>query len=256
MRLVLILIFFSIVSFTCYSQGLSDYDDIIYIDSEYKITEPNLEELKTMNLSSFWLNNPTERRFGFIGKNYLRLHIKFLSIIKNPTDPLEYLVYGKSMVNDNICEFQGTIRIKESYYFISEDYPSGKKGILAGEYKFFENQASSHAGIFTGRFTTNWYKDESGKLVYNDLWSVSAMYNNNQFAGNWTEYGSDKQLIANWGDSRIPLSGDLDVGTSEFRPADKYASNGWLVFLIANGGPPDKMNIKKAQKTENRQWWK
>jgi hypothetical protein len=256
MRLILISIFLLTLSFPSFSQGLSDYDDIINIDTEYKTTEPNLEELKNINLSRFWLNNPTERRLGFIGKNYLRLHMKFLSIIKNPSDPLEYLVYGKSMVNDNISEFQGTIKIKESYYFISEDYPTGKNGILVGEYKFFENQASSHAGIFTGRFATNWYKDENGKLAYNDLWSVSALYNNNQFAGKWTEHGSDKQLIANWGDSRIPLSGDLDVGSSEFRPADKYASNGWIVFLIANGGTPDKMNKEGAVKTENRQWWK
>ncbi|GAB3333442.1 hypothetical protein GCM10027429_14040 [Marivirga atlantica] len=235
---------------------MSKYKDIINLDSDYEVTKSNLDELKGENLSKFWINNPSERRLGFIGKNYLRLHIKFLSIIKNPKDSLEYLVYGKSMVNENICDFQGVIKVMESYYFISEDFPYNRYGILAGQYEFYENSGSSSAGIFRGRFTTNWYKNEEGSLTYNDRWSVSAMYNNNQFAGDWTKYGSSNKLTANWGDSRIPLSGDLDVGSSEFRPADKYSSNGWLIFLIANGASPDKMNIEGARKTENLEWWK
>ncbi len=82
------------------------------------------------------------------------------------------------------------------------------------------------------------------------------MYNNNQFAGRWTEYDKEKGLKANWGDGRIPLSGDLDVGTSEFCPAKKYASNGWMTFMIAFGASPDRMKIEEAKKSESREWWK
>jgi hypothetical protein len=256
MKQISIFIFSLFISISIFGQGLKDYSDIIDIDDEYEAVNSNLNELRTRDLSGFWINNDSERRFGFIGNNYRRLRIKFLSIIKNPNDSLEYFVYGKSMVSDNICEFQGVIKIKESFYIKSLEYPNGNNGILAGEYSFFENPNSTHSGIFKGLFTTYWYKDEKGNIKYNDLWNVSAMYNNNQFAGIWTEYGKDKVLKANWGDSRIPLSGDLDVGTSEFCPAEKYASNGWIVFMIANGASPDRMNIVDARKSENREWWK
>lgn len=244
------------ISISTFGQGLKDYSDLIAIDDEYDVQSSNLNELRTIDLSNFWINNESEKRFGFIGNSYHRLHIKFLSIIKNTNNSLEYFVYGKSMISDNICEFQGVIKVKESFYIKSLEYPNGRNGILAGEYSFFENPNSSHSGIFKGRFTTYWYKDKKGDLKYNDLWSVSAMYNNNQFAGIWTEYGKNKKLNANWGDSRIPLSGDLDVGTSEFYPAHKYASKGWLIFIIANGASLDRMNIDEAKKVENRAWWK
>jgi hypothetical protein len=244
------------VSITIYGQGLKDYADIINIDDEYEAKMSNLDELKALDVSSFWINNESERRFGFIGNNYERLHIKFLSIIRNTNDSLEYYVYGKSMVSENICEFQGVIKIKVSHYINSLEFPNGNNGILAGEYSFFENPNSSHAGIFTGRFSTYWYKDEKGFIKYNNLWDISAMYNNNQFAGIWNEYGNEQEIEANWGDNRIPLSGDLDVGTSEFCPAEKYASNGWITFMIANGASPERMNIDEARKYENREWWK
>jgi len=245
-----------IISLSGFGQGLKNYSDIINIDDVYETANSNLNELRSKDLSNLWISNKSERQLGFIGNNYQRLHVRFLSIIKNPNDSLEYLVYGKSMVSDNICEFQGVLKIKESYYIKSLEYPSGENGILTGEYSFYENPNSTHSGIFKGRFSTYWYKDKKGDIHYNDLWKSSAMYNNNQFAGIWTEYGKDKGLIANWGDSRIPLSGDLDVGTSEFCPAVKYASNGWIMFLIANGASPDRMNIDEARRSENREWWK
>jgi hypothetical protein len=138
----------------------------------------------------------------------------------------------------------------------SLEYPNGKNGILAGEYSFFENPKATHSGIFNGRFCTYWYKDKKGNIKYNDLLNASAMYNNNQFAGTWTEYGKENEITANWGDGRIPLSDDLDVGTSEFCPAEKYVSNGWITFLIANGVSNDRMKIEGARKSEKEEWWK
>jgi hypothetical protein len=256
MKYINLFLFSLIFSISSYGQGLKDYSDIIDFDDEYETMNSNINELKSRDLSDFWINNKSERRFGFIGKNYRRLHIKFLSIIKNPNDSLEYFVYGKSMVSDNVCEFQGVLKIKESFFIKSLEFPNGNNGILAGIYSFYENPNSKHSGSFNGRFSTSWYKDENGEIKYNDLWDVAAQYNNNQFAGTWTEYGKGNVLKANWGDSRIPLSGDLDVGTSEFCPAQKYASNGWITFMIANGASPDRMNVEGARKTENREWWK
>lgn len=256
MKYIFLLINSLIVSISSCGQGLNDYSDIIYIDDEFEVLNSNIDEIRTKDISSFWKNNISERRLGFIGTNYRRLHIKFLSIIKNPTDSLEYFVLGKSMVSDNVCEFQGVFKIKESFYIKSLEYPNGNSGILTGEYILFEDPNSSYSGKFEGRFCTYWYKDENDNIKYNDLWNVSAMYNNNQFAGSWKEYLKENETIANWGDSRIPLSGDLDIGVSEFRPADKYVSNGWIVFMIANGLSLDRMNIDAARKSENQEWWK
>ena len=35
---------------------------------------------------------------GFIGDDYQRLFINFISVIQNPTNPYEYLVFGKTKV--------------------------------------------------------------------------------------------------------------------------------------------------------------
>jgi hypothetical protein len=35
---------------------------------------------------------------GFIGENYQRFHIHFISIIQNPLNPYEYFAYGKTKV--------------------------------------------------------------------------------------------------------------------------------------------------------------
>ena len=82
------------------------------------------------------------------------------------------------------------------------------------------------------------------------------MYNNNQFVGTWTGYDKSNKLTANWGDSRIPHSGDLDVGTSEFAINRKYQSNGWDSFIKSWSGGFNKEEIKNARNIENEIWWK
>jgi len=251
---ILFFVLFPLISFC--QNGLTDYKDIIDLDDEYELSRPNLEELKQFDLSQFWIDNPSERRFGFIGNNYRRLRIKFLSIIKNNDQPNQYFIYGKSKVSDNICPFQGIIEIKESYYIKSLEYPNGKTGILAGEYRFYEDPDSNHSGIFKGRFVTYWYKDEDGIIKYNDLWDVSAMYNNNQFAGNWSAYAKSNIIKANWGDGRISQSDELDTGTSEFHANFKYNSFGWESLNKAWGGGYSEEEMQEARDKELETWWK
>jgi hypothetical protein len=243
------------ISLTSFAQGLQNYRDIIDLDDEFEIQKSNIDELKLMDLSGFWNNETTDKRFGFIGSNYRRLRIKFISITKANDNPSRYKVYGKSKVSDNICSFHGTIDIKESYYIKTLEYPDGNTGILAGEYTFNEDPKANHSGIFKGRFVTYWYKDKNGNIKYNDLWSISAMYNNNQFVGVWVGYGKRGTMTANWGDGRIPQSGDLDVGTSEFGVDSKYRANGWDSFLKAYSGGYSKEETEKALKTEHEIWW-
>src|SRR5690606_33753221 len=124
----------------CPGQELKDFSDIINIDDEFQILKPNMDEIKSIDISSFWkvAENP-QRTFGFIGTNYRRLRIALISVIKNANAADQYFVYGKSMVANNICPFQGMLTIHESYYVKSAEYPLGNTGILAGSYALYED---------------------------------------------------------------------------------------------------------------------
>ncbi|WP_372751751.1 hypothetical protein [Labilibaculum sp.] len=93
-------------------QELETYEDLINLDDELKIEKSNTEQIKTVDLKDFWFKNPIERSFGFIGSNYRRLDMMYLSIIKNSDKPTQYLAYGKSRASDNVCAFQGFIELK------------------------------------------------------------------------------------------------------------------------------------------------
>lgn len=247
-----------IIILICFSQivkgqGLEKYKDLINLDDELKIEKSNIEEIKTVDLKGFWFKNSIERRFGFIGSNYRRLDMIYLSIIKNPDNPTQYLVFGKSRASDNVCAFQGFIEIEESFYIKSLEYFSGQSGLIVGNYTFYESPDSGHSGVFRGRFVTYWTKNEKGDFKYMEL---PAIEGNNQFSGTWTGYGKTNEIITNWGDSRIPNSGDLDVGTSEFGPNKKYQEYGWDSFIKAYFGGFDKKTTNKARQDELREWWK
>lgn len=253
MKPLLVAILSSLVLTHASGQELKDYKDLISLDDSYEIVESNLDEIGALNLKGFWINNPKERRFGFIGKNHRRLDIVFISIIKDLEDPLIYRIYGKSRVSKNICEFQGTIEIKESYYLKSEEYFAGKGGVIAGDYHFYEDRNSDHPGVFQGRFVTYWNKDKSDSVVYMNL---PAIEGNNPFVGTWQGYSISNSLVANWGDSRVPFSDDLDVGTSEFGVNKKYQQFGWDSFIKAHSGGYDKETTMKAREAELEIWWK
>lgn len=251
-HLVIALSFFLFQLASLGQSKLADYEDIIDIRKDYEIVESNKYELLGADVSNFWCNNQLERKFGFIGSNYSRLRMKFLSVIKNIENPSLYFVYGRSMVSDNICSFQGTIEIVESYYIKSKQFPKGNTGILAGKYIFSEDPKATHSGVFKGEFVSVWQKDSEGQIKYRQL---PAIQGNNQFAGTWTEYGKSKAMIANWGDGRVPQSGDLDVGTGEFGVDRKYQSNGWDSFIKATRGGFPKEVMDSARTVEMQKWW-
>lgn len=79
--------------------------------------------------------------YGFIGDNYQRLRIRFISV-KQSEVANSYTVYGKSMVKGNVCEFRGSVNIantrkyKVSSYGVDDKYKNaGLKGqfIIIGE---------------------------------------------------------------------------------------------------------------------------
>lgn len=96
-------------------------------DFTEKIKKYDLSKLWTLN--RFQIENDTvsiERKapLGFIGENYQRFQIHFISAIKNPNNQLEYFIYGKTKVKENICNFQGIITIIESRTYDVGDYPT------------------------------------------------------------------------------------------------------------------------------------
>ena len=189
---------------------------------------------------------------GYIGDNYQRFYIHFISVIQNPTNRLDYFVYGKTRVKNNICSFQGLIKLKEAKTYI-DSYTNTKQGFVTGEYEFFEDPGQKGTGFLKGNFKTYFYIDNSGNIRYDALDFIADGYENNQFEGTWTSYKSNSPKKCNWGDYRIPDSRDLDIGAGEFSVNEKYVSNGWLTYMVSNGiGTDLNGEMKKA---ENEKWW-
>lgn len=206
---------------------------------------------------------------GFIGKDFQRFNIRFISIIKNPSNPIEYFVYGKTKTKNKIRSFQGKITLTKSeiyttnehstrtseYRFLANNQQAIKQGELVGTYEFFEDPNESKSGILKGQFVSNFYLSKTNKLGYDVIKWNADRYENNQFTGKWIDYKTGRTEICNWGDFRIPNSGDLDTGTEEFIPNAKYNVSGWSNYQISLGNVTDTLATEKAQYIENEKWW-
>jgi len=93
--------------------------------------------------------------------------------------------------------------------------------------------------------------DRNGRLQYDEVMVGADGWRNNQFAGTWTSYRTKASKPASWGDSRIPVAGDLDIGAGEFSPDEKYLAHGWQSYHDAYVG-----QNKRALAEERRQWWR
>lgn len=228
-------------------------------------TSDFLDKVSNHDFSNLWTlteftDNDKDRiirqePLGYIGENYQRFFIHFISAIQNPKNKLEYFIYGKTKVKDNICSFQGIVKITQAKTYNKRDVQSVKQGFIKGQYEFFEDGDKNGTGILKGVFQTDFYVDEKGKLQYDAMSFISDEYCNNQFEGTWTSYKSGQSKKCNWGDFRIPDSGDLDVGAGEFGPAQKYEENGWKNYYLAVVYSPDKPEAQEAKKKENEKWW-
>ena len=200
-----------------------------------------LNEIKSIDVSDLWtldsfqIENDTvivERPepIGFIGNNFQRFYIHLISVIQDPNNSLLYNVYGKTRVNNNICRFQGTIKITNSELPLGEDFPQLKQGWLKGDYQFYEDRKDKGSGLLSGKFKSYFYIDERGNFKYDGLMFGSDGFENNQFEGTWKNYKSKEIKKCNWGDYRIPDSSALDIGAAEFSPVEEYDEFGWKNF--------------------------
>jgi hypothetical protein len=200
------------------------------------------QSIEELDFSGLWTSTHSENIPGIIGSDYQRIHVKFLSVIKDIDHPDQYFVHGKTMVHGNVCDFQGIIKINELLEDKEPAYDGKSTYNLKAHYRFLEDPKQFHVGIFEGMIVSNLLINAKGTVTYNDLLKNSDTFNNNLFVGTWKEYGAAKGKICNWGDYRIPQSGDLDVGKSKFSLNDKYLKKGWKDFGKAN--------------SEIRNWWK
>jgi len=190
---------------------------------------------------------------GYIGHDYQRFYIRFISVIRNNDNPYEYLVYGKTKVKDNICDFQGVLSVKKVEANVNPYSPEYRGGKLYGEYLFYEDKKQKGTGLFKGRFETGFILDTGAGIHYDGFNLLSDSYRNNQFEGIWKSYTTLATKKCNWGDYRIPDSRELDWGAAEFSPDPVQYKNGWENYEHMFESTPEGEAARGREKTE---WWK
>lgn len=191
---------------------------------------------------------------GFIGDSYQRFLIHFVSITQNPKNHYEYLAYGKTMVKEKISSFKGTITVKQSKIYKSGDLPEFKQGFVTCDLILYEDKKQTSTGFIKGKLTSSFIIDNKGKIRYDALMFAADGFSNNEFVGNWTSYKMNISKKCNWGDYRIPESGDLDIGAGEFSVNEKYIKNGWLSYMLKNMSPNLAIKREKSR-VKIKNWW-
>ncbi len=125
---------------------------------------------------------------GFIGDDYQRFFIHFVSVSRNPTNPYEYLVSGQTKVKESICSFQGTITIRQASIYKSGDIPTYRQGFATCEVILNEDKKQSSTGFIKGNLKSEFLIDNKGRFRYDAIMFVGDGFSNNQFIGNWTSY--------------------------------------------------------------------
>lgn len=227
-----------------------DDDTLIWNNQTYNIwTDPELKrkDIKSdftgYDFSSLWTETENSLTYGVIGNNNQRIKMKFTDVKRDSLISYSYIIIGKSMVKNNICDFKGKITVTS--ILATKDK---KHGILLGEYLFKEDSSQIHSGIFKGNFATLFYI-ENDSVKYDNQNDAADSYRNNQFNGTWQRYHSGQHKVCKWGDYRIPFSDDLDMGAGVFSPTDKYLNAGWQNLRNAFN------NDENAIQEELKKWW-
>lgn len=188
------------------------------------------KRLLKQNLSILWISKFQEYTHGFIGNSFQRFDIHMTSVVKDRENPSLYHVKGRTRVKLKVCDFTGSFKVIAARKWKESEVDSVTQGIFALRYELREIGTQDRAGILEGYAQTGWYIDSSGAIQYDDLTASADGFSNNEFVGIWKSYDNASRVQCHWGDFRIPLSGDLDNGTGDFHPADKYRSYGWENF--------------------------
>lgn len=185
------------------------------------------------------IENPSQMSFpeplGFIGSDYQRFYIHYLSVTRSRANAYLYYVTGKNKVKNNICDFRGTITVKTARLDAVQTTPKYKQGVITGTFVFYEDSAQMHSGLLSGTVITNFLIDSNSHILYDVLAHWDDDFRNNQCTGTWKSYKGNLTKKCNWGDFRVPESADLDVGVGEFAVNEKYIKNGWNSYMERAG---------------------
>jgi hypothetical protein len=133
------------------------------------------------NVSRVWLNN-SQFYSGTIGNSNTPLKLKILLSQQDRKNDQEYFVSGISVVERNLSNFEGKLKITK--------YKGGKKlNTVFGEFDFAEEPTGKHSGTFKGKFvyTFKWNRKSE---------TVESQYL--EFIGNWTSYDGTLTYKTNW----------------------------------------------------------
>ncbi len=216
------------------------YGDYIFMNLA---RENVINVYKDKDFSVVWKNQNKSEYLGYIGNGFQRIRIKLVSIKKDNKKIQEYRIEGKSARDNNVSSFKGTFKINEirlltnMHWGCDDEYKNKgirAQGVVIGRYELYQDKKTKNSGYFSGVFSALWYMDKKGNLKFDDIEDFGDSYRNNQFVGTWRSYSGNSAEKCNWGDHRIPDSGDLDVGTGGFAPNEKYIKNGWESFQEAH----------------------
>jgi hypothetical protein len=248
-----------VLSFQTFAADYSTTDSLfkdILKESELESGKDNFQKYLQSDFTSLWNSRSQNYSLGFIGSDYQRLKIHFKKIIKSPNANQSYFVSGCSFVKDK-CDFEGSLIVNK---VISKKGPyrgcdaeksvTLEKGLIIGSYNFKEDYKQNNSGVFNGTFFIHFIKMKNGKILYDTLDECSDGFWNTWFVGTWKSNSSGKLKQCTWGDYRIPMSGDLDVGAGEFYPNPKYYDFGWRAY-----GEAQKNNDTLFWKKEQLPWW-
>lgn len=228
-------LFIAIILFlnTClYGQSNCTFIDVIDDTTHGHSYEKYNENLDMQKV----LNEEKSGFYGFIGLNYKRLRITFTSIVRDKNNENIYQVEGFSTVmNKNKRNFKGTFIVLSHYRLLEPSLDPLKEGDNEGfstfSYILKEDEKLSATGTFEGKMLVLWYKDKGEQPDYSSLFDFGDPAGNYKFLGTWTSYKTGKSQECNWGQYRIPCSGDLDIGAAEFSPNPKYYKYGWEDYV-------------------------
>jgi hypothetical protein len=192
---------------------------------------------------------------GFIGDDFQRFYIHVISVIQNPKNQYEYFVYGKTKVKETIRPFQGTLTIKKADIEKNTQLTNYQQGTATCEVNFYEDKKLTSTGFINGVLTIDYLIDPKKNFRYDALNFYSDRFSNNTFTGTWTSYKTNVSKKCNWGDYRIPNSGDLDIGAGEFSPNPKYFDKGWKYYILTQSGETE-VDVEMGKNKEKIKWWK
>ncbi len=236
-----------------------------FVMDEALLEENTLHQYQDKDFSNLWVATDNSLVYGIIGEDHQRIRIKFLAIKKNPFNAREYIVRGKSMVKETICEFLGVIRlktikeVKTLHYGVDDEYQDKQiqaQGLVIADYELMELKTQHHSGIFKGKLYTKWYLDSNQVIQFDNIEASSDDYMNNSFIGTWKNYVTGKEKNCNWGDYRVPEANeDFDIGVSEFSVSQKYLENGWLDTTLERQISNSTIKRESKEKINNKVWW-